>query len=105
MWADRGYDSAAIDDALRQRGITPRISRKRRPGQPIPPGTPTREAWRGKKRRLKTPDPQAHHRWPIERTNSWMKNRRRIDTRRDRKATNYETFLHLSMILILTSLF
>lgn len=105
MWADRGYDSAAIDDALRQRGITPCISRKRRPGQPIPPGTPTREAWRGKKRRLKTADPHARHRWPIERTNSWVKTCRRIATRYDRKAANYEAFLRLRILLILATSF
>ena len=68
-------------------------------------GTPTREVWRGKKRRLKTADPQAHHRFPVERTNAWLKAKRRIATRRDRKADNYLAFLHLGMILILTRSF
>jgi transposase len=101
LWADRGYASNAIDAALRERQIEPRISKKRRPGEPIPPGIPTQEVWRGKKRQLKTRDPQARHRWPVERTNAWLKARRRIATRRDRNPDNYLAFLQLGMILIL----
>lgn len=105
LWADRGYASAELEQQLRQRQITPQISQPRRPGQPIPPGTPTREVWRGKQRRLKTPDPNARKRWPVERTNAWLKARRRIATRRDRKPDNYLAFLHLGMILILARSF
>lgn len=105
LWADRGYASAELEQALRERGIEPRISQPRRRGQPIPEETAVREVWRGKKRRLKTRDPQARHRWPIERTNAWMRNRRRIATRRDRNPEIYEAFLHLAMILILTQSF
>ncbi|TML24927.1 MAG: IS5 family transposase [Actinobacteria bacterium] len=105
LWADRGYASNAIDAALRQRQIEPRISKPRRRGEPIPAGTPTREVWRGKKRRLKTSDPHARHRWPVERTNAWLKAKRRIATRRDRKADTYLAFLHLGMILILARSF
>ncbi len=102
LWADRGYDSSALERALQERGIEPRISKRRRPGQAIAKGTATREVWRGKKRRLKTRDPQARHRWPVERTNAWLKAKRRIATRRERKADNYLALLHLGMILILT---
>jgi transposase len=105
LWADRGYAAKAIDEALRQRQIEPRISKPRRPGQPIPPGTPTVEVWRGKKRRIKTRDAQARHRWPVERTNAWLKARRRIATRRDRNPDNYLAFLQLGMILILARSF
>jgi transposase len=105
VWADRGYDSPRLAQALRQRGIEPKISKKRRPGEPIPAGTPTREVWRGKKRRLKSPDPNARHRWPIERCIAWLKQLRRIATRRDRKPENYLAFLQLGMILILTRSF
>jgi transposase len=105
LWADRGYASAALERALRARAIEPRISKPRRAGEPIPPGTPTRTVWRGKKRRLKTRDAQARHRWPVERTNAWLKAKRRIATRRDRKADNYLAFLHLGMILILARSF
>jgi transposase len=105
LWADRGYASAALEQALRERGIEPKISRPRRKGQPIAAGTPTREVWRGKKRRLRTADPNARHRWPIERTNAWLKAKRRIATRRDRKPDTYLAFLHLAMILILLRAF
>lgn len=105
LWADRGYASAALERALRERAIEPRISRPRRAGEPIPAGTATREVWRGRKRRLKTRDLQGRHRWPVERTNAWLKAKRRIATRRDRKADNYLAFLHLGMILILIESF
>jgi transposase len=105
LWADRGYAAPLLEYRLRERAIEPRISQPRRAGEPIPPGTPTRKVWRGKRRRLKTPDPQARHRWPIERTNAWLKAKRRIATRRDRKADNYLAFLHLAMIHILVTSF
>jgi transposase len=105
VWADRGYDSADNRDGLTDRGIQPRISRRRRAGEPIPPGTPTREVRRGRKRSLKTLDADGRHRWPVERTNAWLKARRRIATRRDRKAENYLAFLRLGMILILARSF
>src|SRR5437899_10068789 len=79
-----------------------RISKRRRAGDPLPPGPPGREVWRGRKRQPKTPDPLTRQRWPLERTNAWLKAKRRIATRRDRKADNYLAFLHLGMILILT---
>jgi transposase len=103
LWADRGYDSTQLEQALRERAIEPRISKRRRPREPIAPTTPARQVWRGKKRTLKTRDPHARHRWPIERTNAWLKAKRRIATRRDRKADNYLAFLHLGIILILTT--
>lgn len=105
LWADRGYAAQTLEAALRARHIEPRISQPRRRGQPIPAGTPTRQVWRGKRRRLRTPDPQARHRWPVERTNAWLKAKRRIATRRDRKADNYLAFLHLGMLLILARSF
>jgi transposase len=105
VWADRGYDSRALAEALRERQIEPRISRRRRPDEPVAAGQATREVWRGKKRQLKTRDPLARHRWPVERTNAWLKGRRRIATRRDRKADNYLAFLHLGMLQILATSF
>jgi len=105
LWADRGYASRAHEQALHERQIRSRISQPRRAGDPIPPELRGREVWRGKKRRVQTRDPQARHRWPVERTNAWLKALRRIATRRDRKADNYLAFLHLGMILILVRSF
>jgi transposase len=105
LWADRGYASRALEEALRSRQIEPRISRPRRAGQPLPADQPVREVWRGKRRRVKTRDPQARQRWPVERTNAWLKALRRIATRRDVKPDNYLAFLQLGMIVILTRSF
>ncbi len=105
LWADRGYASSALEQALQERQIEPRISKPRRQHEAIPAGTATREVWRGKKRRLKTRDPQASQRWPVERTNAWLKALRRIATRRDRKPENYLAFLQLGMIVVLTRSF
>jgi transposase len=105
LWADRGYASAELEQALRERGIEPRISQPRRRGEPIPAASATREVWRGRRRRVRIADPQARHRWPVERTNAWLKARRRIATRRDRKPENYLAFLELGMILILARSF
>lgn len=101
LWADRGYASRAHEQALAERAIRSCISQPRKPGEAIAPGQPTYEVWRGKKRRLKTRDPQARYRWPVERTNAWLKALRRIATRRDRKASNYLAFLQLGVIVIL----
>ena len=85
VWADRGYDAARLRDQLRQRGIEPMISKRRRAGDPIPEGTPTREVWKGRKRYRKVTDPNGRHRWPVERTNSWLRAWRRVDTRWERR--------------------
>jgi transposase len=103
LWADRGYDGERLRLELRRRGIEPVISERRKPGQPAAPGTPT--VRRGNRRVARSRDPLGRHRWPIERTNAWMRNRRRIATRRDRNPDIYEAFLHLAMILILTRSF
>ena len=101
VWADRGYDSAWLENGLWIRGINSQISKRRRAGDPIPTGTPTQQVWRGRKRQTRTRDAKARHRWPVERTNAWLKAKRRIATRRDRKPENYLAFLHLGMLLIL----
>ena len=105
LWADRGYDSRALEQALRERAIEPRISKRRRAGEPLPEQLRGREVWRGKKRQQRALDPEARHRFPVERTNAWLKAKRRIATRRDRKADNYLAFLQLGMILILARAF
>jgi transposase len=105
VWADRGYDSEPLRAALRERAIEPCISRRRPRRQPVPADQPQREVWRGRSRYVKVPDPQARHRWPVERTNAWLKAKRRIATRRDRKPENYLAFLQLGMILILANAF
>lgn len=96
LWADRGYASAELSGQLQARGIDPRISQPRRPGEPIPAGTPTREVWRGRRRRTKTADPNARQRWPVERTNSWLRNWRRVATRWERRADHWLAVIQIA---------
>jgi transposase len=84
LLADRGYDAEHLRISLRERGIEPRIVKKRRPGE-------------GRAR-----DPQAPERWTIERTNAWLHANRRITTRWERRPELYLAFAQLACALILT---
>jgi transposase len=99
VWADRGYDAERLREALRRRQIEPVISRRRRPGEPAPAGA--REIWRGRKRYLKSPDPNARERWPVERTNAWLHNWRRVSTRWERRPELYLALLQLACSMII----
>ena len=83
LLADRGYDAEHIRAALQARSIEPHIAKKRRPGQ-------------GRAR-----DPLAHKRWPIERSNAWLHNHRRLATRWERRPELYHAFVQLATALIL----
>ena len=83
VWADRGYDGAELRRQLRRRGIAPVISERRRPGQPVAAGTAT--VRRANRRRPRPRDPLGRHRWPVERTTSWLRNWRRVATRWERR--------------------
>lgn len=84
LWADRGYDGEELRRQLQLRGVEPVISRRRRRNEPAPPaGTPT--VLRANRRRPKPRDPFARKRWPVERTNSWLRNWRRVATRWERR--------------------
>jgi transposase len=83
LWADRGYDGEAIRQQLRAHGVEPMISRRRRSGDPLPPGS--RLVYRGRRRQPKSPDPLGRHRWQIERTHSWLHNWRRVANRWERR--------------------
>ena len=83
LWVDRGYDGAELRRQLRRRGVKPMISERRRAGQPVPPGTPT--VRRANIPRPRPRDPLRNKRWPIERTNSWLRSWRRVATRWERR--------------------
>jgi transposase len=59
------------------------VSYRRRRGQPSPKPT-AGIVYRGGRRRPKTIDPHGRYRWPVERTNSWLRNWRRVSTRWER---------------------
>lgn len=83
LFADRGYDADWLRAALRERGITPNIPRKRKPGTG------------------RTRDKNAHQRWPIERTNAWLHNYRRLNIRWERRPELYLAFAQLAASLII----
>ena len=83
LWADRGYDGSQLSRELVRRGIQPVISERRRPGEAVPPGTA--RVRRGNRLRPRLRDPYGRHRWPVERTNSWLRNWRRVATRWERR--------------------
>jgi transposase len=99
LWADRGYDGWEIREQLTQRGLEPMISRRRKPGQPAPPGSPL--VHRGGQRRPKTKDPLGRLRWPIERTNSWLRNWRRVATRWERRPELWLAMIQLAAAITL----
>jgi transposase len=105
VWADRGYAGRKAEASVRELGITPRFSQPRRGGDPIPSGVKVWVVTRGKKKVIKTSDPEGRHRWPVERTNAWLKGKRRIATRYDVKPENYLAFLRVGMIYILLTSF
>ena len=57
--------------------------RCRRRGGALEPGMPS--VLRANRRRPKRRDPLARKRWPVERTNSWLRNWRRVATRWERR--------------------
>jgi transposase len=101
VWADRGYYAARLREGLCERRITPCISRRRDPGEPIAPGSVTYEHHRGRKKTRKARDLMGRHRWPIERTNAWIHVLRRLHIRREVKAENYTALLTIGLCLIL----
>lgn len=83
--ADRGYDSRALWDRLRQRGI-----------DLIVPHLRTRTVRYQDGRKLR----RYRRRWIIERTNAWLLNFRRLTVRYDHKLEHYRAFVHLACSLI-----
>lgn len=101
VWADRGYCSDPLRAELTARGITPQISRRRRPGEPLAPGQTSRTGTRGRKRVLRTSDPLARHRWVVERTNAWLRRFRRLTIRTEPNSDVYLAYLTIALIVIL----
>jgi len=99
LWADRGYDSQRLRDQLAERGIEAVISKRRSRYEPAPADAP--RVWRGRTQHAKTPDPLGRHRWPVERTNAWLHNWRRISTRWERRPELYLALLQLACSMII----
>ena len=80
---DKGYDYSVVRALLQQRGYTLHIPSR---GEVRP------------KRRSRSRHPA--RRWVVERSHSWMNRFRRLLIRWEKKAANYEAFLHLACAVI-----
>lgn len=78
LHADKGYDFRKCRQALRRRGITPRIAR----------------------RGIESSERLGHHRWVSERTFSWLSRYRRLRIRYERRDDIHQAFLTLGCALI-----
>lgn len=102
VWADRGYCSNTLRQALLERGITPQISKRRHRSDPLPDGQQARHPKaRGREHHVRTRDPNARHRWVVERTNAWLRRFKRLTIRNEPNHRVYLAYLTLALIIIL----
>jgi IS5 family transposase len=78
LHADKAYDSRALREELRRRGIQPRIAR----------------------RRVETSERLGRDRWVVERTGAWLNRFRRLRIRYERLGDIHQAFLDLGCALI-----
>lgn len=78
LLADRAYDSEALRNAIRRRGITPKLAR----------------------RYMEHGSGLGKQRWPVERTFAWLHRFRRLRTRYERTASLHEAFVSLGCAII-----
>ena len=74
----KAYDFPRCREALRKRGITPRIAR----------------------RGIESSEKLGRYRWSVERTLSWVNRFRRLKVRYERRADIHQAFLDLGCALI-----
>jgi transposase len=101
VWADRGDCSEQLRAEISARGMTPRISKRRRAGDPLTAGQTSRAGTRGRKAVIRSSDPQARHRWVVERTNAWLRRFRRLTIRTEPNSQVYLAYLTIALITIL----
>lgn len=78
LHADKAYDFRDVRQALRRRGIVPRIAR----------------------RGIDSSERLGRYRWVVERTLSWLNRYRRLQVRYERRADIHQAFLTLGCALI-----
>ena len=78
LHADKAYDFGRCRKALRKRGITPRIAR----------------------RRIESSERLGRHRWVVERTLSWLNRFRRLKVRYEKRDDIHQAFLDIGCALI-----
>jgi IS5 family transposase len=78
LHADKAYDHGFCREALRKRGITPRIAR----------------------RGIDSSERLGRHRWRVEQTLSWLHRNRRLRIRYEQRDDIHQAFLSLGCALI-----
>jgi transposase len=78
LHGDKGYDYPACRQALRRRGIIPRVAR----------------------RGMESSTRLGRHRWKVERSPAWLLTNRRLTVRYERRADLLTAFLNLACALI-----
>ena len=81
--------------------MTAQISRRRRHGDPLPPGQTRHPKARGRKHHIRSRDPNARHRWVVERTNAWLRRFKRLTIRTEPNSHTYLAYLTLALTIIL----
>jgi transposase len=98
LFADRGYDSEPLRKKITERGLQPRISKRRTRNTgaqpPSPPGT--KQTTRSKA----PPDPLGRKRIPIERTFGWATAWRRLQQRWERRIEMYLAIVTIVLIVV-----
>lgn len=88
IWLDRGYDSDATRERLKERGITDAVIAKKR----------KRGTTGGKKK-----NQPMGLRWPVERTNSWLANFGQLARNTDRRSEHRLAQLALAVVFIIAA--
>lgn len=100
LWADRGYCPDQLRSQIQARAIIPQISRRKRANEPEAADQPKRPGTRGRKKVIRRADPNARHRWVVERTNAWLRRFRRLTIRTEPNSRVYLAYLTLALVLI-----
>jgi transposase len=98
LFADRGYDSEPLRRQIAERGLEPRISKRRTRTTGAKPPSPagTKQTTRSKA----PPDPLARKRIPIERTFGWATAWRRLQQRWERRLELYLAIVTIVLIVV-----
>jgi transposase len=84
--ADKGYDSKALRNFIRKKGLKPVIPHRKWKNRRMCPGPKV---------------PPSKDRWKVERCFSWMERKfRRLNVRWERRSKYWQGFLQLSIIFI-----
>ena len=98
LFADRGYDSDPLREQIEQRGLQPRISKRRTRNTGAKPPSPA--GTKQTKRSKAPPDPLGRKRIPIERTFGWATAWRRLQQRWERRIELYLAIVTIVLIVV-----